>query len=104
MKHSFISLAFALSLLAAPGLAEESIKACLQLPSRTSPCPSTIYRGVVDPNTKEKIIFCFCKTDIVNLFDDNVSDAQRALNKMEWRELVAQSGYTEEQLIRLVSR
>jgi len=82
----------------------EETKSCLQLPSRSAPCPNIIYRGVTDPNTKQKIIFCFCKTDIATLFDERVSDAQKVLNKMEWRELVASSGYTEQQLIKLISR
>jgi len=93
----------ALIFLTGPVCAAE-IMSCLQLPSRVAPCPSTIYRGVIDPKTNEKIVFCFCKTDIANIFDERVDDAQKALNKMEWRELVAMSGYTEKQLIKLISR
>ena len=104
MKKLVSNLIFTLLIVGNGMVTAEEIKSCLQLPSRTAPCHNTIYRGVTDPNTNQKIIFCFCKTDIASLFDERVDDAQKVLNQMEWRELVASSGYTEQQLIKLISR
>ena len=104
MKNFFKFFAIALNLSLSQSVVAEQIMSCLTLPSRVEPCPNLIYRGIIDPVTGEKKVFCFCKTDIANLFDDRVSDAQKALNKMEWRELVATSGYTEAQLVKMISR
>jgi len=104
MKKLVFNFVISLMVFTGGNAVAEEIKSCLQLPSRTAPCPNIIYRGVKDPNTDKNIVFCFCKTDIANLFDERVNDAQKVLNQMEWRELVASSGYTEQQLIKLISR
>ncbi|NVK23721.1 MAG: hypothetical protein HWE10_02230 [Gammaproteobacteria bacterium] len=76
---------------------------CLQAPSRTKTCPNLVYRSVKTDDLRNKL-FCFCKTDFQRLLDDNANDAQKAFNRMEWRQILSESGYTDKQLKRMVSK
>lgn len=75
---------------------------CLQNLSRVDACPNLIYRGVTEPKTQERIVFCFCKTDFNLMLNEEVNDRQKMLNKMEWQELLVATGYSDSELRNLV--
>lgn len=75
---------------------------CVQSLSRVEACPNMVYRGVDKNQNGQLEMFCFCKTDMTKLFAKNVSDTQKALNKMELRELLVKFDYTEQQLLNLI--
>lgn len=69
---------------------------CLQAPSRTKSCPNLVYRSVEQNNIKK--MFCFCKTDFRRMLDKNAKPAEKIFNKMEWRQVLAETGYSDRQL------
>lgn len=75
---------------------------CLQAPSRTKACPNLVYRSVEIDKTKQ--LFCFCKTDFRRLLDKDAGPSQKIFNKMEWRQILAETGYTDQQLKRMISQ
>lgn len=77
---------------------------CLIAPSRTEPCGNLVYRAVEDPKTQQTRLFCFCKQDFDRLLKRDVTDREYMLNKMEWRQVLAETGYTDEQLKTLIKR
>lgn len=77
---------------------------CLIAPSRTEPCGNLVYRAVEDPKTGQTRLFCFCKQDFDRLLKSDVTDTEHMLNKMEWRQILAETGYTDEQLKTLIRR
>lgn len=89
-----------LALVSASSAAAEQ---CLQAPSRIEPCPNLIYRAALDLATKQPRVFCYCKIDFERLLNKDVDKTQRALHKMEWQQLVAESHYSEAQIKTIVT-
>lgn len=77
---------------------------CLQAPSRIEACPNIIYRSVEDPLTNKTILFCYCKKDFDLLLKNDVTDAQRISNQMQWRQILISTGYSDQQLKKLLKR
>ena len=77
---------------------------CLQAPSRTTPCENLVYRSVQDPKTQKTKLFCFCRQDFLRLLNTDVTDQEFMLNKMEWRQILAETGYSENQLKSMIKR
>ena len=77
---------------------------CLQLPSRIEACPNMVYRAVKDTSTNKNKMFCFCKKDFDLLFNKDVSEKQAILNRMELKQILSETGLTEQQLLKMVSR
>ena len=75
---------------------------CLQNLSRVDACPNLVYRGINDPISNQRQVFCFCKTDFDLLLNEDVNDRQKILNRMDWQALLAATGYSDEQLKTLV--
>ena len=76
---------------------------CLQAPARTKACPNLVYRSVKDRASSKNKLFCFCKTDFVRIFNDRASPTEKAFNNMEWRQILAETGYTDSELKTLIS-
>lgn len=77
---------------------------CLVAPSRDTPCKNLVYRSVKDPKSKKDIMFCFCRQDFDRLLKTDVTDEEFAFNKMEWRQILAETGYSEKQLKSMIKR
>ena len=77
---------------------------CLQAPARILPCENLVYRAVKDPETNQNRLFCFCRQDFERILKTDVTDEEFILNKMEWRQIVAESGYTDAQLKSMIKR
>lgn len=77
---------------------------CLASPSRIEPCNNLVYRAVEDPKSQTTRLFCFCKQDFDRLLKRDVTDQEHMLNKMEWQQILADTGYTDTQLRALVKR
>lgn len=75
---------------------------CLTSPSRIEPCTNLVYRSVEDPKNQTTRVFCFCKQDFQRLLNNDVTDKEYMLNKMEWRQILADTGYTDAQLKALI--
>ena len=101
MSNWLIRLALA-SLLFSTNSIQAYDEECLQAPSRTKSCPNLVYCSVEHNNTKK--MFCFCKTDFRRLLDQNAGRSQKIFNKMEWRQILAETGYTDQQLKRMISQ
>ena len=68
------------------------------------PCNNLVYRAVEDPKSQTTRLFCFCKQDFDRLLKRDVTDQEHMLNKMEWQQILADTGYTDTQLRALVKR
>ncbi len=99
MNKQVISLLLFIGL---PSLAEPIN--CLAAPARTEPCSNLVYRAVEDPKTQSKRLFCFCKQDFDRILKLDVTDKEYILNKMEWQQILAETGYTDKQLKALIKR
>lgn len=77
---------------------------CLVSPSRIEPCGNLVYRAVQDPKTQKTRLFCYCKQDFDRILKRDVTDQEYILNKMEWQQILAETGYTDEQLRTLIKR
>jgi len=77
---------------------------CLAAPARSEPCGNLVYRAVQDPKTQQTRLFCYCKEDFDRLLRVDVTDQEYMLNKMEWQQLLAETGYTDKQLKALIKR
>lgn len=95
----------AINLLLVIGFAAEAEPInCLIAPSRAEPCGNLVYRSILDPKTQQSRLFCFCKADFDRLLKRDVTDREHMLNKMEWRQILAETGYTDEELRAIVKR
>jgi hypothetical protein len=77
---------------------------CLVAPSREKPCNNLVYRAVTDPKTNKNMMFCFCRQDFDRLLKTDVTDEEFVFNKMEWRQILAETGYSEKQLKSMIKR
>lgn len=85
-------------------LSAAEIQQCVQSPSRTEQCNNLVYRGAQHPKTGKRFIFCFCRADMDHLTNDKLTETELLLNKMEWQQILAETGYTDKQLRRLISK
>lgn len=99
-----IIFGFMVSFFSLPASAEQQTLRCLQSPSRVAACPNMIYRSVLDDVTQKNKMICFCKRDFDLLFNKDVTKQQAILNKMELKQITAETGLTKLQLIKMVSR
>lgn len=96
-------LVFVLALQPSFAFSAEALQ-CLVAPSRTEPCGNLVYRSITDPKTAATRLFCFCKQDFERMLTRDGSEQQLMLNKMEWRQILAETGYTDKQLRKLIKR
>lgn len=104
IRASLSTFAMLILTLLSDGALAAKTERCLQSPSRTEQCNNLVYRGAQNPKTGKQFIFCFCRADMEHLLNENLPEKELALNKMEWRQLLAETGYTDEQLKRLISK
>lgn len=101
-RLSILCGGIALSLLLTPQVL--AVDSCIEKPKRSTPCPHLMYKLMkLKPDLPAKIT-CICMADFEKFLTPPKGDTEKALRKMELKQLAADLQLTQEQVANLAKR